>query len=91
MLFDLASETSFCILDKLSATFRAEFRLGKKTLLATCPLPFLQVAMKSIYLKDISETLCDQSFLNVSAYSADEGNVKVQFKHPSTTFVYSKT
>ena len=36
-------------------------------------------------------TLCDQSFLNESAYSADESNVKVLFKHPSTTFVYTKT
>ena len=37
------------------------------------------------------KSLCDQSFLNESAYSADESNVKVLFKHPSTTFVYSKT
>ena len=37
------------------------------------------------------KALCDQSFLNESAYSADESNVKVLFKHPSTTFVYTKT
>ena len=36
-------------------------------------------------------SLCDQSFLNESAYSADESNVKVLFKYPSTTFVYAKT
>ena len=33
------------------------------------------------------DSLCDQSFLNESAYSADESNVKV---HPSTTFVKRK-
>ena len=36
-------------------------------------------------------TLCNQSFLNKNASSADESSAKVLFKHPSTTFVYTKT
>ena len=30
-------------------------------------------------------------FLNKNASSADESSAKVLFKHPSTTFVYTKT
>ena len=40
-------------------------------------------------LEDFS--LCNQSFLNKNASSADESSAKVLFKHPSTTIVYTKT
>ena len=39
----------------------------------------------------LSCSLCNQSFLNKNASSADESSAKVLFKHPSTTFVYTKT
>ena len=42
-------------------------------------------------IREVNVSLCDQSFLNESAYSADESNVKVLLKYPSTTFVYAKT
>ena len=38
-----------------------------------------------------SASLCNQSFLYKNASSADESSAKVLFKHPSTTFVYTKT
>ena len=44
-------------------------------------------------ISELSEkgTLCNQSFLNKTASSADESSAKVLFKHPSTTFVSTKT
>jgi len=39
----------------------------------------------------IEMALFDQLFLNENACSADESSANVLFKHPSTTFVQTKT